>query len=142
MTEPTQQYRWRVYLGVRSSALTAEQLTHQMGVPGGRASSASDRRWPYLWELDSGLPAGAELDEHLVALVRRCRERTDQIAALVRRPDCRVTIEAVLHFDAHGEDESLPGMWIPPDVIQFAADCGIGIDIDSYFSRDRHDRPQ
>lgn len=132
--EPEHPYRWLVYLGVRSSEVTAEQLVALLGVTGARTSSVAGRRWPHLWQLDSGLAPDADLDEHLEALVRRCHGLSGQIKTLVSRPDCRVAVHAVLTFAPRGEDGSLPAMWLPPGVVRFAADCGIGIDVDGYLS--------
>jgi len=126
-------FQWRVYLSVRSSTVTPQEVNRLLGLSGDRSSSADHRRWPHLWELDSGEPADVELDEHLDALVRRCRGRAGRIAALADHPDTQVTIEAVLHFDASASESSLPGIWFAPHVVQFAADCGIGIDTDVYF---------
>jgi hypothetical protein len=115
---------WRVCLSVRSTTRTPDDLTRELGP--GTTSSARNRRWPHLWELDSGLHY-AELDEHLNALVERCRDKVPAIAAIAGDPTSNVAIEAVLHAG-----DSLPSMWIPPGAVRFAADCGIGIDIDGY----------
>jgi hypothetical protein len=90
--------------------------------------------------LNSGVPADGELEQHLDALVQRCLNRTRLIAALAARADCQVTIEAVLHLDSTADAPSFPGMWFAPHVVQFAADCGIGIDADVYLSRAQRDR--
>lgn len=135
MTGPARPYRWRVCLGVRSAGPTADDITAWLGVPAEHTSSVAARRWPHLWEWDSGLPPDAELEDHLVALLHRFHDRVDAVRRLARRPDCEVAIEAVLHFDARDEDDSLPAMWVPPEVAAFAAACGIGIDIDAYLDR-------
>ena len=132
MILPVPAEEWRVYLGVRSSSLSPDDLTARLGVRAERSSSHSGRRWPYLWEMESGISAGSALEEHLTALARRCMGMTDKIAELADLSDTRVAIEAVLRCAVDLDNPAFPGIWIPPDIVKFAATCGIGIDIDAY----------
>ncbi|MFI9815855.1 DUF4279 domain-containing protein [Saccharothrix variisporea] len=130
MTEPARPYRWRVCLGVRSSGPTVDDITARLGT--GTGTSVAGRRWPHVWEADSGLPPDAELEDHLVALARRFHDRVPAVAELARQADCQVALEAVVHLDPRGEDDPVPAMWTPPEVTAFAAACGIGVDIAAY----------
>jgi len=119
---------WRVSLAVRTTEVTTEDVSARLGMPADRATSRPDRRWPYVWERDSGLPPDADLDEHLVALAARCAAATAEIARLAATDGASVMVEAVLR----GAGRPAPGLWIPPAAAAFAAACGIGIDLDLY----------
>lgn len=123
---------WRVYLAVRSSVITPDEMTERLGMVPDRSSNDSRRRWPYIWEAGSDLPGHAELDEHLRALAERFSDKAGGIAVLADVGDTVVVIEAVLRFAARGDSGSFPSVWIPPEVIAFAARANVGIDIDIY----------
>lgn len=117
---------WRVCLAVRSTTVTPEDVSRRLKMSADRTSSRPNRRWPYIWERESGLPPDADLDDHLIALADRCADATAVIAQLTAAEGVTTMIEAVLR----GADRPAPGIWIPPAAAAFAAACRIGIDID------------
>jgi Domain of unknown function (DUF4279) len=123
---------WQVALQVRTAILTASEVDALVGVRADRVSSNPGRRWPVVWELDSGRPATADLDDHLAALVERCSPMADQIATLAGRPQTDVNLTGVVRFKIPTSGGPAPAMWLPPSVLVFAARCALGIDIDSY----------
>jgi hypothetical protein len=124
-------HRWRVYLSVRSTTLTVIEVTTRLGVAADASSDDPGRRWRYVWELESGAPPEAELDEHLRSLAERASPSAPRVAALTEVEGVSVMIEGVLSWSSDGRG-STPSMWVPPDVVAFAAACRVGIDLDTY----------
>ena len=149
--------RQRVYLGVRSSSLTPEEITRRVGFEPDRAvargSKSLDPVRPavHLWQVICDEP-GLRVDEQFRRVVERVKPYAAALKALNDGPDHTVAVlQVVREFDAtDGEEEveqiiedwpelvklsgqhQLLGLHLDADLIRFLTDTGLEVDFDEY----------
>ena len=121
-----------VRLKVVSTAQTPELITKVVGIPCERGWHIGDTRPNTIikeknhgWELGSGLPRSASLEEHIGALMSVLEPKAERIKSLA--PVAQIELSCVIYFD-----DATPALWFHPTLIAALERLGASLDIDLY----------
>lgn len=128
----------RVYFSLKGEFDPAE-LSEFLGITPsncrGKGERDPERSIPRssIWDFSSPQVEGISVDVYQLAeqVIDPLLPHTDRIAEAVRRWDLAATLQVVLEF-AVDESISTPAIGFDPRIVQFLAEVGAGIDIDTY----------
>jgi hypothetical protein len=120
-----------VSMDVESERMTSEQIAEMIGLEADRSWRIGDKRGRSQilettngWSVSSGLDEGANLDDHIAALLKRVQP----VAGGIARLSGQVSVEISCAVYAVRP----PALAFPPRVVQQLADLKTGLDIDLY----------
>jgi hypothetical protein len=150
--------RQYAYLGIASDSLDPGKITDTIGVVpdeakarGSRSLGPPPRPRSHLWQLRSGVPEDADLEQHFAALFPRLREHAEGIATVVADANTAGYLQVVRRFEDGDEHfdpttygieasgiERLPGQhpflgWgLDGEQLALVMRLGISLDVDEY----------